>query len=136
MEELGERTIILDCDVLQADGGTRTAAITGSYIALYQALLQIVRHKAIPSIPLKSAVAAISVGIVNGEMLMDMCYTEDSQADVDFNVVMTDTGEFIELQGTAEGNTFNHETMNNLVATAWDGIDSLVQLQKSVIEKL
>lgn len=136
MEALGERTIILDCDVLQADGGTRTAAITGAYIALYQALLQIVRHKAIPSIPLKGAVAAISVGVVNGEILMDMCYAEDSKADVDFNVVMTDTGEFIELQGTAEGNTFNNETMNNLVTTAWSGIESLVQLQRSVIEKL
>ena len=136
MEALGERTVILDCDVLQADGGTRTAAITGAYVALYQATLHLVRQKALSSLPLNGAVAAISVGIVDGEMILDMCYEEDARADVDFNVVMTDAGEFVEIQGTAEGSTYDHKTMNELVATAQRGIEALVEIQRAVVKSL
>jgi len=99
LKALGERTFIVDCDVLQADGGTRTAAITGGYVALYQALFRLRKHGLLSSIPLKSAVAAISVGIVDRQNLLDLCYQEDVVASVDFNVVMTDKGEFVEIQG-------------------------------------
>ncbi|MCK5434862.1 MAG: ribonuclease PH, partial [Dehalococcoidales bacterium] len=100
LEALGERTLIVDCDVLQADGGTRTAAITGSYVALYQAMQSLANMGILSSIPLKSAVAATSVGIVHSYMLLDLCYDEDSNAEVDFNVVMTSQGKFVEVQGT------------------------------------
>ena len=135
-EALGERTVVLDCDVLQADGGTRTAAITGAYVALYQAAQHLVRQKVVRSFPLRCAVAAISVGIVDGEMLLDLCYEEDARADVDFNVVMTDQGEFVEVQGTAEGQTFDQKTMDALVASAKRGIDGLFEVQQSVIKDL
>ena len=136
LEGLGERTILLDCDVLQADGGTRTAAITGAYVALYQAVLTLVRQSIVPSLPLRGAVAAISVGIVDGEMLLDLCYEEDARAEVDFNVVMTGSGEFVELQGTAEGKSFTHETMNALVALAQQGINGLLEVQRAVVQGL
>ena len=136
MDTLGERTVVLDCDVIQADGGTRTAAITGAYVALYQATLHLVRMNVLTTLPLTGAVAATSVGIVEGEMLLDMCYEEDARADVDFNVVMTDGGEFVELQGTAEGSTYDHKTMNELVATAQRGIEALVEIQRSVVKDL
>ncbi len=136
MEALGERTIVLDCDVIQADGGTRTAAITGAYVALYQAVLHLVKQKAVSSMPLRSAVAATSVGIVDGEMLLDLCYEEDARADVDFNVVMTDEGKFVELQATAEGETFDRGTMDSLVAVAQRGIESLLEIQRSVVKGL
>ena len=136
MEALGERTIVLDCDVIQADGGTRTAAITGAYVALHQAALHLVRQNAVSSMPLRGAVAATSVGIVDGEMLLDLCYEEDARADVDFNVVMTDEGKFVELQGTAEGETFDRGTMDSLVAVAQRGIESLLEIQRSVVKRL
>jgi len=136
LEALGERTVTLDCDVLQADGGTRTAAITGAYVALYQAALLLVRQKVVSSFPLRSAVGAISVGIVEGEILLDLCYEEDARADVDFNVVMTDTGEFVEVQGTAEGKSFDQQTMDTMITLAGQGIDRLFEAQRSVVKDL
>ncbi len=131
---LGERSLVVDCDVLQADGGTRTAAITGSYIALRQALQAMVDVGAIRSVPLKSALAAISVGIVHGNMLLDLCYDEDSGAAVDFNVAMTDKGEYVEVQGTAEGKPFNKNDMDSLLAVASKGIRQLFEIQQTVLK--
>jgi len=131
---LGERTLIIDCDVLQADGGTRTAAITGAYIALHQALQTLANMGIISSIPLKSAVAATSVGIVHGNQLLDLCYDEDCNAAVDFNVVMTSQGKFVEVQGTAEGKPFAKETIDSLLSLAEKGIKELFQAQQSVLE--
>jgi ribonuclease PH len=134
LSALGERTVILDCDVLQADGGTRTAAITGAYVALYQALHRLVRQGVLPSVPLKCAVAAISVGVVDEELLLDLCYEEDARAQVDFNVVMTDRGEYVELQGTAEGAPFSPETSDRILALAGKGIDYLLRVQHEAVE--
>jgi len=131
---LGERTLIIDCDVLQADGGTRTAAITGSYVALYQAMQTLANMGVLSSIPLKSAVAATSVGIVHSYMLLDLCYDEDCNAAVDFNVVMTSKGEFVEIQGTAEGKPFTKETIDSLLALAEKGIKQLFQIQQAALE--
>jgi len=131
---LGERTLIIDCDVLQADGGTRTAAITGSYVALYQALQTLANMGIISSIPLKSAIAATSVGIVHNSMLLDLCYDEDSNAAVDFNVVMTSKGDFVEIQGTAEGKPFSKETIDSLLSLAEKGINQLFQVQQAALE--
>ncbi len=131
---LGERTLIVDCDVIQADGGTRTAAITGAYVALHQAMEQLMHMGVISSIPLKSAVAATSVGIVNTYMMMDLCYDEDAQATVDFNVVMTSKGEFVEVQGTAEGKPFSREVINDLLSLAEKGIRQLFQVQQSALK--
>ena len=134
LSALGERTVILDCDVPQADGGTRTAAITGAYVALYQALNGLVRQGVLRTVPLKSAVAAISVGVVDEEILLDLCYEEDARAQVDFNVVMTDHGEYVELQGTAEGAPFSPETSDRLLALAAKGIDYLLEVQREAVE--
>jgi len=131
---LGERTLIIDCDVLQADGGTRTAAITGSYVALHQALQTLANMGVISSIPLKSAVAATSVGIVHNYMMLDLCYDEDCNAAVDFNVVMTSKGEFVEVQGTAEGKPFSKETIDSLLSLAEKGISELFQVQQAALE--
>jgi len=131
---LGERTIIIDCDVLQADGGTRTAAITGAYVALRQGLQTLANMGIIACIPLKSAVAATSVGIVHGYQLLDLCYDEDCNAAVDFNVVMTSQGEFVEVQGTAEGKPFTRETIDSLLNLAGKGISELFQAQQAVLE--
>jgi ribonuclease PH len=136
MKALGERTLVMDCDVLQADGGTRTAAITGSYIALYQAMLYMVKTGALASVPLRDAVAAISVGLVDGETVLDLCYDEDSRAEVDFNVVMTLGGEFVEVQGTAEGNTFSRAAMDELLSLAEKGIQCHFDAQRKVIQGL
>ncbi|HEX74948.1 MAG TPA: ribonuclease PH [Dehalococcoidia bacterium] len=133
---LGERTFTVDCDVLQADGGTRTAAITGGYIALFQGLYKLKKQGILPSIPLKSAVAATSVGIVNRDKLLDLCYQEDYRARVDFNVVMTDRGEFVEVQGTAEGKPFSKETIDALLSLAESGIKQLFEVQKRALEEL
>ena len=133
---LGERTLTLDCDVLQADGGTRTAAITGAYVALYQALLNLVRQGVLPSVPLRHAVAATSVGVVDGAQLLDMRYEEDARAQVDFNVVMTDKGEFVELQGTAEGSPFSQDTTDRLLDLARHGILYLLDVQQKAVETL
>ncbi len=133
---LGERTLTVDCDVIQADGGTRTAAITGSYVALYLAMESLADMGILSSIPLKSAVAATSVGIVHGYKLLDLCYDEDSGAAVDFNVVMTSKGEFVELQGTAEGKPFNKETVDALLSLAEKGIKELFQIQQAALGTL
>ena len=131
---LGERTLTIDCDVLQADGGTRTAAVTGAYVALYQAMETMVNMGVISSMPLKSAVAATSVGIVHGYKLLDLCYDEDYRAEVDFNVVMTGQGEFVEVQGTAEAKPFNREAMDFLIELAEKGIEELFQVQQEALE--
>jgi ribonuclease PH len=133
---LGERTLIVDCDVIQADGGTRTAAITGSYIALYQAMEKLRDMGVISSLPLKCAVAATSVGIVNGYMMVDLCYDEDSRAAVDFNVVMTSKGEFVEVQGTAEGKPFTRQSIDDLLTLAEKGIKQLFQAQQEVLKSV
>ena len=136
LDALGERTLVVDCDVLQADGGTRTAAITGSYVALVQALNTLKEMGYIASLPIKSAVAATSVGIVAGELLLDLCYDEDSWADVDFNVVMTSEGQFVEIQGTAEMSPFSKESIDSLLSLAERGIARLFEAQKAAIEGL
>jgi len=133
---LGERTLIVDCDVLQADGGTRTAAITGAYVALYQALQTLGNMGIISAMPLDSAVAAASVGILRSNMLLDLCYDEDFNAEVDFNVVMTSQGKFVELQGTAESKPFSKENIDDLLELAQKGIKELFQVQQSVINTL
>jgi ribonuclease PH len=133
---LGERTFTVDCDVLQADGGTRTAAITGGYVALFSALHNMKKQGILKSIPVKGAVAATSVGIVDREELLDLCYEEDYRASVDFNVVMTEKGEFVELQGTAEGKPFSKETIDALLALAEKGIKQLFKVQKATLEGL
>ncbi|MDR9458952.1 MAG: ribonuclease PH [Dehalococcoidia bacterium] len=136
LNSIGERTFVVDCDVLHADGGTRTAAITGSYVALANALDNLVAMGLIPSLPIKSAVAATSVGIVGGEQLLDLCYDEDSWAEVDFNVVMTSDGMFVEVQGTAEVSPFSKEDIDSLLALAQGGILRLFEAQKIALDSL
>ncbi|GAC1567582.1 MAG: ribonuclease PH [Ktedonobacteraceae bacterium] len=132
-QALGPRTITLDCDVIQADGGTRTAAITGAYVALHRACSQLVKRGVLAAHPLKTAVAAVSVGVVGGEIMLDLCYEEDSRADVDFNVVQTAEHEFIEVQGTGEGGVFSRASMDALIALAEQGINELLEVQKRYI---
>ncbi len=134
LSALGERTLTLDCDVIQADGGTRTAAITGAYVALYQALNKLANMGVISSVPLKSAVAATSVGIVHSNMMLDLCYDEDFNAAVDFNVVMTSQGEFVEVQGTAEGKPFTREAIGDLLSLAEKGIKKLFEVQRETLK--
>jgi ribonuclease PH len=133
MKVLGERQVVVDCDVLQADGGTRTASITGGYIALHDALTRAVAAGRIARHPLRDACAAVSVGIVGGAALLDLPYVEDSTAGVDMNVVMTGAGEFIEVQGTAEGATFQRDELDALLALAEKGIAQLVDHQRRVL---
>ncbi|UUE44906.1 ribonuclease PH [Pectobacterium aroidearum] len=133
LKVLGEYTITLDCDVLQADGGTRTASITGACVALADALNQMVANGKLKKNPMKGMVAAVSVGIVNGEALCDLEYVEDSAAETDMNVVMTEDGRMIEVQGTAEGEPFSHEELLSLLALARGGIDTIVQAQKAAL---
>ncbi|HEX4950633.1 MAG TPA: ribonuclease PH [Blastocatellia bacterium] len=135
MAALGERTITIDCDVIQADGGTRTAAITGGYVALALALNKVVESQKLARLPLRDYVAAVSVGLVEGRVLLDLAYTEDSTAEVDMNVVRTGDGRFIELQGTAETDPFSREQMHELIAAAEIGIDKLIALQRAAIEE-
>lgn len=127
---LGERTVTIDCDVLQADGGTRTAAITGGYVALADALMGLVSRQVIPTNPLRGAVAALSVGIIQGVPVVDLDYAEDSTAETDMNVVMNDSGGFIEIQGTAEGAAFQQAALDELLALARNGIDQLLTAQQ------
>ena len=136
MESLGERTLTVDCDVLQADGGTRTAAITGAYVALYQALVGLVKRNDLTAIPLKCAVAATSVGVVDGQVMLDLSYEEDYRAETDFNVVMTDSGEFVEVQGTAEDGSFSRAVLDEVLASAERGITELFQAQQEVVRGL
>ena len=131
LSAFGERTLHLDCDVIQADGGTRTAAITGAMVAAYDAFAVLVSRGLISKIPLQNFIAAVSVGVYQGLPVLDLDYVEDSDCDTDMNVVMTDAGHFIELQGTAEGAAFDRATMNRLLDLAHSGITQLVQLQKN-----
>jgi ribonuclease PH len=136
LDALGERTLTVDCDVIQADGGTRTAAITGSYVALYKAMETVANMGIISSVPLKAAVAATSIGIVNNYMMLDLSYDEDSQASVDFNVVMTGKGEFVEIQGTAESRPFSRQSVDDLLTLAEKGIRQLFQAQEEALENI
>lgn len=134
LEALGERTITLDCDVLQADGGTRTAAISGSYVALVLAVQGLVASRAIATSPLHGQVAAVSVGIYRGLSVLDLDYAEDSAAETDMNVVMNEAGQFIEVQGTAEGHPFRREELDNLLELAGAGVRGIMQFQTEAIE--
>ena len=129
LDLLGERTFTVDCDVIQADGGTRTAAITGGYIALALAMQRLVADGLYAAVPLTAAVAATSVGLVDGEVRLDLAYEEDSQADVDFNIVKTNSGAYVEIQGTAEGQVFSRNAMNAILDIADAGLDTLFQAQ-------
>ena len=133
LDILGERTFTVDCDVIQADGGTRTAAITGAYVALAQALETLVSKGALPSLPLHTAVAATSVGVLDGTPMLDLCYDEDSRAEVDFNVVMTEEGCFVEVQGTAESQPFDRQAMTDLLDLAERGIRHLFEVQREAL---
>ena len=130
---LAEKQIVVDCDVIQADGGTRTLAITGAYIALYCALRKMVARKVLDEVPVTDFVAATSVGVVGSTILLDLRYDEDSAADVDFNVVMTGRGRFVEVQGTAEGMVFTKAQMDRMLALAKKGIQHLIAIQKETI---
>jgi len=134
MRVVGERTIWIDCDVIQADGGTRTASITGSFITLADALNKLKKDGQFSALPLKDFVAATSVGILNGNLLLDLTYEEDSHADVDMNIVMTGKGDFIEIQGTSERKTFNKEQMDKLLEIAGKGIKELVEAQRDLLK--
>ena len=133
LQRLGERTFTVDCDVLQADAGTRTAAITGGYVALYLAIAALVEEDQIPEIPVLAAVAATSVGIVDGEARLDLCYEEDAAAEVDFNIVMTSEGDFVEVQGTAEGMPFSMHALEEVLSLAQQGIEELSALQRNAV---
>ncbi|QGG49375.1 ribonuclease PH [Heliorestis convoluta] len=135
LQRLGERTIWIDCDVIQADGGTRTAAITGAFIALHEACAKLLQKGSIQQTPLLQQLAAISVGKVNNQLLLDLCYEEDSQAEVDMNVVMTGDGKFVELQGTAEGVPFSRQDMDGMIRLAQKGINELLEIQRKIINK-
>ena len=134
MEALGERTVIVDCDVIQADGGTRTAAITGGYVALADAASRLSARGRPRRNPIHGAVAAVSVGIHGGQPVLDLDYTEDSQAETDMNVVMNDAGGFIEIQGTAEGHAFRRDELDAMLALAGRGIASLIGLQRAALD--
>jgi ribonuclease PH len=133
MDGLGERSILIDCDVLNADAGTRTASITGGYVALVLALESLRQKRLIDRLPLTGSVAAVSVGIVGGKALLDLCYDEDHVAEVDFNVVMTGNGRFVEVQGTAEGKAFTQAQLDRLLALARVGIERLASLQRETL---
>ncbi len=130
---LGERTITIDCDVIQADGGTRTAAITGGFVALMDACGVLVNNKQITEIPIKDFVAAVSVGFVNGLELLDLCYAEDSKATVDMNVVMTASGKLIEVQATGEESPFERQVLDKMLDYAQQGIEALIDIQRNVL---
>ncbi len=133
LDKLGERTLMVDCDVIQADGGTRTASITGGWVALALALQQMVEFNMIPRLPLQHHLAATSVGVVDGVPMLDLCYEEDSQAAVDMNVVMTSGGEYVEVQATAEHSSFSRTQLDELLALADGGIQSLVDIQRQIV---
>jgi ribonuclease PH len=132
-QALGENTIVLDCDVLQADGGTRTASITGAYVALADAVSWLRDRDLLTAEPLTGSVAAVSVGVVDGSSMLDLCYTEDSVADTDMNVVMTGDGAFIELQGTAEGTPFDRKLLDELLDLGATGCAQLTELQRAAL---
>jgi ribonuclease PH len=133
LEALGERSVWVDCDVIQADGGTRTASITGSYVALVLALRTLVKRGVLSQVPVQDHVAAISVGIVDGVPLLDLAYDEDSKADVDMNIIKTSDGRYIEIQGTAETTPFGRDRLYDMLAMADAGIAELVEIQKQAL---
>jgi ribonuclease PH len=136
LKSLGERTVWIDCDVIQADGGTRTASITGAYVALAEAVEKWIGQRILAANPIRDAVAAVSVGIINGKIMLDLAYEEDSRADVDMNFVMTGAGKFIEVQGTAESAPFTKNQMERMADLAHAGIRELLKAQKKVIAAL
>jgi len=136
LSQLGERSIWIDCDVIQADGGTRTASITGSFIALADACIVLKKKDLIKKLPLTDYLAAVSVGKVGGEVMVDLAYTEDSMAEVDMNVVMTGRGRYVEIQGTAERTPFHKKDMDDFLNLGWKAIEELVELQKSLVGPL
>lgn len=133
LEKIGERTLLLDCDVIQADGGTRVASVTGGYIALALGLRPLIQSGEIPPDALQAPIAAVSVGIIQGQPLLDLDYAEDSQADVDLNLVMTSEGEIIEIQGTAEGVPFSKNKLNQMLTLAEDGIFKIIEIQCNLL---
>lgn len=133
LDVIGERTIWIDCDVIQADGGTRTASITGAFVAMADAFYGLLKRKEISKMPIKAFVSAISVGIIKGETVIDLCYEEDSSADVDMNIVMTNKGEFVEVQGTGEEATFTHNDLMNLISLATKGCHELYEIQRETL---
>ena len=135
-KDIGERTIKIDCDVIQADGGTRTASITGSFVALVECLIRLKKDERIARIPIKDYVAAVSVGIFQREPILDLSYAEDSKAEVDMNVVMTGSGKFVEVQGTAETGSFTKEEMDTLLSLAQKGIEKLVDMQRNLYKDI
>lgn len=135
LEKFGQRTCLIDCDVIQADGGTRTASITGGYIALVIALQKLIKKNIIPSDTIKTSIAAISVGVVGNMPMLDLCYEEDSSAEVDVNVVMTSKGNFVEVQSTAEGEPFSRATFSELIDLAYKGIGELFEIQSSILNQ-
>ena len=133
LSSIGERSILIDCDVVQADGGTRTASITGSYVALYLAVLSLVEENKIEKMPAINQLAAVSVGILKQQVLLDLCYEEDSEADADFNIVMNNNGDFIEVQGTAEQNPYSKELLDEVLSVGSNGIKQLFDKQNEAI---
>ena len=136
MEALGERTVQIDCDVIEADGGTRTAAITGAYVALHQAMMLLVRQRVLRRAPLESPVAAVSVGILREQLLLDLCYAEDFKAEVDFNVVMTAAGGLVELQGATEARPFSRPMVERVLALAARGLEPLFRAQREALRRV
>lgn len=136
VDKLGERTVTVDCDVIQADGGTRTASITGAYVAVAMALQKLIIANQLPVDVLVTPVAAVSVGVVSNNLMLDLCYEEDSAVEVDLNVVMTGTHKFVEVQGTAEGRPFDHQTLIELIDLARHGIEQLLVEQDNLLSKL
>ena len=130
---LGERSVIVDCDVLQADGGTRTAAITGAYVAVCLALKKLLAYGTLKAMPIRDHVAATSVGVVNGTAMLDLCYEEDSEAEVDMNIVITGKGQFVELQATAERSAFDDDQLTAMMALGRKGVRQLIELQEQVL---
>ena len=135
LEAFGERTVRVDCDVIQADGGTRTAAITGGFVVLVEAFQWLKDRGEITNLPIKDKLAAISVGVVEGQAVLDLNYAEDSAAEVDMNVVMTGSGEFVEIQGTAEGSAFGRGLMDRMLDLAWQGIERIHEAQMDHLER-
>jgi len=134
LKAIGERTIWIDCDVIQADGGTRTSSITGAFVALVDAVNKIHKQTPFAVYPIREFVSAVSVGIVNGEKMVDLCYEEDSKAKVDMNIIMTDAGEFVEIQGTGEESPFSRNELNELLALGEKGIKQVIQAQKDTLK--
>ena len=133
LEALGEATVTLDCDVIQADGGTRTAAITGAYVALVDAMAELVKRRRIAASPIHGQIAAVSVGIVAGTPVLDLDYAEDFEAETDLNVVMNDNGAYVEIQGTAEGHAFRRDELDSMLSLAEGGIEALLAVQRDVL---